>query len=449
MEFPNHIFKAYDIRGKVPTELNADLAERVGKALAEWLPTEGPVAVGRDMRPDSEELAKAAIAGLQAQGRDVWDIGQVTSDMIYFAVGDNNLAGGLMVTASHNPGEYNGIKVCREQAGGISLDAGLDQIRDAAAANEFTPAETAGTVVEKNLVNDWIDHVLSFVSDVELKPFKVVVDAGNGMAGAIVPHMEGKVPFSITPMYFELDGTFPNHEANPLKEETLEDLRNKIVETGADVGIAFDGDGDRAVLLDEAGRPVAGSIMTAVLADYFIAKNPGATILYNLICSHVVKETIEKAGGTAVRTRVGHSYIKQQMKENNGIFAGEHSAHYYFRDNYNADSGLIAAIVGIAVLSASGKTLSELVEQYRVYTQSGEQNFEVQDQAGTVERIKAAYADTAKSIDELDGLTVEMEDFWFNVRASNTEPLLRLNLEAKDQATCDAKVAEVAALIQA
>lgn len=440
------IFKAYDIRGKVGTELTEQLAENVGRGFADWLPNEGPVAVGRDMRPDSAGLAKAAIEGLTAQGRDVWDIGQVTSDMIYFAVGEYNLAGGMMVTASHNPGEYNGIKLCREGAGGVSLDAGLDEVRDAALSGSFKPNDTTGEATEKSVVEAWVDHALNFAGE-GLRPLKIAVDAGNGMAGAIVPHLDGKTPFEITPLYFELDGTFPNHEANPLKKETLKDLQKTVLDYSLDAGIAFDGDGDRAVLVDETGQPISGSVTTALLADYFLENNPGATILHNAICSRVVPETIQAAGGTAIRTRVGHSYIKQKMREHDAVFAGEHSAHYYFRDNFSADSGLIAAVTALGVLSRSQRPLSELVDQYKTYVASGEVNFEVEDKQAATEQAKEAFADG--TIDELDGLTVNYDNWWFNLRPSNTEPLLRLNVEAKTQELLDQKLNELSRLIDA
>ena len=360
----SHIFKAYDIRGKVGDELNEELAQNVARAFADWLPEEGKVAVGYDMRPDSQELAQAAVKGLTQQGRDVIDIGQVASDMIYFAVGSMELAGGLMVTASHNPGEYNGIKLCREGAGGISLETGLSDIRDKALAKQFDQQEP-GEVEQQNIMDAWVDHAIGFAGD-DLEPLRIAVDAGNGMAGAVIPHLEGKVPFKITPLFFKLDGTFPNHEANPLKFETLKDLRQTVLDNKLDAGVAFDGDGDRAVLVDEHGEPLTGSVTTAILADHFLRDSLGGTVLYNAICSRIVPETVEKHGGTSIRTRVGHSIIKQKMAEHEAIFAGEHSAHYYFADNFHADSGLIAAMVALGVLSRSGKTLSELAEPFRV-----------------------------------------------------------------------------------
>lgn len=438
------IFKAYDVRGKVGSELTPEVTGKIGQAFGQWLPGEGPVAVGRDMRPDSKELADALIEGLVAQGRDVWDIGEVTSDMIYFAVGANNLAGGVMITASHNPGEYNGIKFCREEAKPVGEETGLLEVRDLALANEFSEAEIRGKVIQKDLVEDWVKHVLDFINVEELKPIKIAVDAGNGMAGKIFPELEPYVPWEVEELYFELDGTFPNHIANPLEPKNLVDVQAAIKEQGSDAGVAFDGDGDRAVLLDENGEPLSGTVLTALLAEYFLEKSPGATILHNAICGQAAVEAIEKAGGKAIRTRVGHSFIKSDMRTHNAVFGGEHSGHYYFKDNFMADSGLIAAVIGLYVLSLSGKKLSELVAPYReAYVQISETNFEVEDKQAVLDKITETYPDA----DTLDGITVRFDGAWFNVRPSNTEPLLRLNAEAKDQAHLDKIVTEATALI--
>lgn len=444
----NTIFKSYDVRGKVGTELTTDVARNIGRALADWLPNEGAVAVGRDMRPDSQELANAMIDGLRTQGREVIDIGEVTSDMIYFAVGNLQLAGGAMITASHNPGEYNGIKLCREEAKPIGEKSGLFEIRDALLANNFKPSgDNTGSVTEKDIAEDWVEHTLSFIDPKKLTELAIAVDAGNGMAGKIFPELEPYVPWHVHEMYFELDGTFPNHPANPLESANLQDIIKVIKQDKLDAGIAFDGDGDRAFLIDETGQPVSGSELTAVLADYFLNKQPGATILYNAICSRVVPETIERLGGKGVRTKVGHSNIKGDMRLYDALFAGEHSGHYYFRNNFMADSGLIAAVIGLYVLSLSGKTLSQLVAPYRkAYVSIQETNFEVADKDATLAKLKAAFKDGKQ--DELDGLTVNYPDTWFNVRPSNTEPLLRLNAEAKTQDRLDSLVAKVTALIQ-
>ena len=440
------IFKAYDVRGRVGTELNAETSEQIGRAFADWLPESGVVAVGRDMRPDSAELASALINGLRLQGRDVWDIGEVTSDMIYFAVGNFGLAGGAMVTASHNPGEYNGIKLCREQAKPIGIETGLAEIRDAAADDIFAPAAVEGELTEKDVRVDWIQHALSFVDPEKWLKYKVPIDAGNGMAGAIIPAMEQFVPLQITPLYFELDGTFPNHIANPMVPENLKDIQAKIAEEQADFGIAFDGDGDRAVLIDEKGEPLSGTVMTAILAAYFLRKHPGATVLYNAICGRIVPETVEKNGGKSFRTKVGHSFIKAEMRDHDAVFAGEHSGHYYFKDNYYADSGLIAAVVAIQALADSGKKLSELAAEFRVYPTITETNFEVTDKDEILERIKNEFTDGDQ--DELDGLTVSYPTKWFNVRASNTEPVMRLNAEAATEAELSELVNRVKKVIQ-
>jgi phosphomannomutase len=439
------IFKAYDIRGKVGTELNADTAERVGKALADWLPNEGAVAVGRDMRPDSKELAQALIDGLRLQGRAVWDIGQVSSDMIYFAVGKFGLAGGAMVTASHNPGEYNGIKLCREEAKPIGIDTGLADIRDAVVADTFVPALERATLKQRDIREDWAQHVLSFVNVDKWPNYKVAIDAGNGMLGAIAPVVAPKTPLQVTKMYYELDGTFPNHPANPIEPDNLVDLQAKIRDEKLDFGIAFDGDGDRAVLVDETGEPISGTEMTALLARYFLDREPGATILYNAICGRVVPESVEANGGKAVRTKVGHSYIKAEMREHDAVFGGEHSSHYYFRDNWSADSGLLAAMIATEVLAKSGKKLSELVAEYKKYISIPETNFEVPDKEAVIARVKEAFADGEQ--DGLDGLTVNYPDAWLNVRPSNTEPLLRLNAEAKTKEQLDTLVQRVKQVI--
>jgi len=438
----DEIFKAYDVRGKVGTELTPEIVEKIGFVFGGWLSGNGAVAVGRDMRPDSAELANALINGVRKSGRDVIDIGQVTSDMIYFAVGNYGLAGGAMITASHNPGEYNGIKLCKEEARPIGVDTGLLDIKDGVFEVTSLESENFGACIEKDIVEDWITHVLGFIDTAKLKPLKVAVDAGNGMAGKIFPELEPYVPFDVHEMYFELDGTFPNHIANPLEPKNLVDIKKAIVDNGCDVGIAFDGDGDRAVLLDEKGEALTGTVMTAILADYFLKKKPGSTVLYNAICGKAAVDAIKANGGRAVRTKVGHSYIKADMRKYNAVFAGEHSGHYYFKDNWCADSGMIAAIIGLYVLSVSNKPLSALAAPYRkAYQQIVETNFEVKDKDTVLVSIKNAFR--AEKIDELDGVTVTLKDGWFNVRPSNTEPLLRLNAEAKTKQQLDVIVQQV------
>ncbi len=429
MNFPTSLFKAYDIRGLVGTELTPALAEGVGRALADFLPDEGPICVGYDMRPDSRELAAAIRTGLMHQGREVYDIGEVASDMIYFAVGHLQAAGGAMVTASHNPGAYNGIKLCGREARPIGIETGLADLRDAVAADRYKAADAPGRHERRSIMEAWVKHALSFVDAGGLKPYHIAVDAGNGMGGLVMPHLAGKWPLTVEPMYFELDGTFPNHPANPLVAENDRDLIAKIKAERLDFGLAFDGDGDRAVMVDELGRIVPGHIMTAMLAKHFLKRNPGANIIYDARNSHLVRDVVEENGGHAIRSRVGHSFIKADMRRYDAPFGGEFSGHYYFRDNFYADSGLIGALVGIQVLSDSGQKLSELVDEYAArYARSPEINFSVTDKDAKIAELAKLYADGA--IDHLDGLTVTYPDWWFNVRPSNTEPLLRLNVEA-------------------
>ncbi len=447
MAVDGKIFKAYDIRGKVGSELTPDVAEAVGRAFGQWLPGKGAVAVGRDMRPDSAELARSAMAGLEKQGREVIDIGEVTSDMIYFAVGNLKLAGGMMITASHNPGEYNGIKFCGEEAKPVGEDSGLYEVRDLAVGGKFEEPETQGKITEKDIVEDWVQHVLGFIDADKLTPLKVAVDAGNGMAGKIFPELEPYVPWQVKELYFELDGTFPNHIANPLEPKNLVDLQKVMKEDKSDAGMAFDGDGDRAVLIDENGETLSGTVLTAILAEYFLSKNPGATILHNAICGRAAVDAIKKAGGKPVRTRVGHSFIKGDMRKHNAVFAGEHSGHFFFKDNYMADSGLIAVVIGLYVASLKGQSLAQLAAAHRsAYVQIPETNFDVADKDAVIQKVAEAFKDGEQ--DMLDGLTVNYPDGWFNVRPSNTEPLLRLNAEYKDQAHLDEIVSKVSSLIQ-
>lgn len=440
------IFKAYDIRGEVGTELNEVVAEGIGKALADILES-GMVAVGRDMRPDSGALADAVIRGLTTQGRDVIDIGQVTSDMIYFAVGSMQLAGGAMITASHNPGKDNGIKLCRENAKPIGHESGLFDIRDNVIAKQYQQAaKKPGSIKKVDITEGWIEHVLSFIDVKKLKPMKIAVDAGNGMAGAIFPELEPYVPWEVEEMYFTLDGTFPNHEANPLKFETLADLIATIKTKKLDGGAAFDGDGDRAFLVDETGVVLTGGVMSAMLADYFLHQHPGSKIVYDVRNSRTVPRVIKAAGGTPVLERVGHANIKRRMLEEDAVFGGEASGHFFFRDNWYADSGLIGAVIGLYVAGLSGKKLSELRQQYTHFAAIPEINFIVDDKASALDRLRDAYQEYSQS--SLDGLTVDIDEHtWFNVRASNTESVMRLNAESNNQATLDSLVDNVKQII--
>ena len=422
------IFKAYDIRGIYPDEMDESVARRVGGAFAEF--TEATrIVVGRDMRMSSPALAGGFIEGATSAGADVVDVGEVSTDALYFASGRLDAPGG-MFTASHNPPRYNGLKLCREKAAPIGIESGLAEIRDLA-GGEPRRSETPGSVKEMNILEDYATHCRSFVDESVLRPLKVAVDAGNGMAGKTVPIVFGPLPFEVSPLYFELDGTFPNHLANPIEPENLVDLQKTVIDHGCDIGLAFDGDADRVFLVDENADLVSGSHTTALVAQGLLKKYPGEAIIYNLICSWTVPEVIEENGGRPVRTRVGHSFIKQVMAETGAIFGGEHSGHYYFRDNFRADSGMIAALLVLEAISESGTPLSELLQPFQRYSDSGEINFEVTDQKAAIDRVAEAFSDGKH--DRTDGLTVEYNDWWFNLRASNTEPLLRLNLEAANE----------------
>lgn len=440
------IFKANDIRGVVRLELNGRIARGIGRALADLLETPGPVAVGYDMRAASVEYAAALREGLIEQGRDVVDIGLVTSDMIYFAVGSEDLAGGAMVTASHNPGQYDGIKLCRRGAAPIGQDTGLAEIEQALVSDHYKASSLVGHAHKRDIIPAWINHALGFVDTTDWPSYRVAIDAGNGMAGAILPHLEGCTPLKLKPLYWELDGTFPHHPASPIESKNLVELVKVIKRDALDFGVAFDGDGDRAFLVDGKGQPLSGTIMTAIIAEAMLRRHPHATILYNAICGRIVPETIEANGGRGVRTRVGHAFIKVRMRELDGLFAGEHSGHFYFRDNYYADSGLIAMLVAIDVVAKSGLTLTALADKYRLYHDSGELNFTVVDQDAVMAKLRMAYKGGKQ--DELDGLSVNYDDWWFNVRPSNTEPLLRLNVEAKTVAKLREETGKLKAIIE-
>jgi phosphomannomutase len=438
------IFKAYDIRGIYPDELNDDIARRVGNAFVAFTQP-AVVLVGRDMRPSSEPLAAAFADGATLAGADVVELGLISTDLIYFASGKLD-APAAMFTASHNPAQYNGIKLCRAGAAPVGRDTGLNDIKAMVASGLLERAEERGRVEQRDLLPEYVQHVHSFVDLDALRSLRVVADTANGMGGLVVPAVFAGLPFEVSTLFPELDGTFPNHPADPTQPENLKDLQRAIVDAGADVGLAFDGDADRMVLVDDQAQPVSGSITTAMLAKGILEKHPGETIVHNLICSKVVPEVIREMGGTPVRSRVGHSFIKQVMAETGAIFGGEHSAHFYFRDNYRADSGSIAGLLMLEQLSRADKPLSELRRPFERYVQSGEINTRVDDPQAVIERVAAAYSDAHQ--DRLDGLTVDFGDWWFNLRPSNTEPLLRLNLEAADAASCEKHTAEVLALIR-
>jgi len=439
------IFKAYDVRGVYPQELNPEIAYKIGRALVVYLKAK-QVVVGRDMRISSPALASAIIDGILDQGADVCDIGLVSTDSLYFAVGKSGYDAGVMVTASHNPPEYNGFKLCRQEARPLSMDQGIGEIRDLVLRDQFPDPPSPGTVHSKEILNDFADHVLSLIDTKSVRPLKVVVDAGNGMAGKVVPAVFGRLPLQVVPLYFELDGRFPNHLANPLEPDNVVDLRHAVLEHKADLGIAFDGDADRMFILDEHGQFVGGDMITALVSKSLLRKHPGASIVYNLICSRAVPETIEREGGKPIRSRVGHSFIKAKMREHDAIFGGEHSGHFYFRDNWYADSGIIAALTVIELLSQEGVTMSEALKPLDTYFRSGEINSEVADQQAVLRRLESRFSDG--ELDYLDGLTVSYPDWWFNVRPSNTQPLLRLNVEANDPALLEEKTQAVLSVIR-
>ena len=437
------IFKAYDIRGTYPDQLDADVARRVGAAFAAFAGVPS-ILVARDMRPSGEELLAAFAEGATSQGVDVVDLGLASTDLLYYAAG-SLAAPGAVFTASHNPAGYNGIKLCLAGAAPVGEESGLVEIKAMTAAG-LPPIGSPGTVTKRDLLGDYADHVRSFVDTAALAPLRIVVDSANGMGGYVAPAVFEGLPFEVTWMYQELDGTFPNHPADPLNPANIVDLRAKVVELGADIGLAFDGDADRVFLVDERGQGVSGSLTTALLAKGILAKHPGETVLHNLICSKAVPEVIRESGGTPVRTKVGHSFIKAVMAETGAVFGGEHSAHYYFRDNYRADSGLIAAMIVLEQLSASTSKLSELIAPLDRYAASGEINSTVADAQAALARVRAHFSQA--TVDDTDGLTFDLGDWWFNLRPSNTEPLLRLNLEAADRAACAARTAEVLALVR-
>ncbi|MDT0457880.1 phosphomannomutase/phosphoglucomutase [Streptomyces sp. DSM 41527] len=448
----SQIVKAYDVRGVVPTQWDETLAELFGAAFAEITGADA-IVTGHDMRPSSPGLSRAFARGAAARGADVTEIGLCSTDELYFASGALGLPG-AMFTASHNPARYNGIKMCRAGAAPVGQDTGLAEIRALVErwSDEGAPEPVAetGSVTQRDVLGDYAAHLRGLVDLSGIRPLKVVVDAGNGMGGHTVPTVFEGLPLELDAMYFELDGSFPNHEANPLDPKNIVDLQARVRETGADLGLAFDGDADRCFVVDEMGDPVSPSAITALVAARELAKHPGGTVIHNLITSWSVPEVVKENGGAPVRTRVGHSFIKEEMARTGAIFGGEHSAHYYFRDFWNADTGMLAAMHVLAALGGQQGPLSQLVAQYDRYAASGEINSTVDDQTGRLAAIKAAYAGRAGvTLDELDGLTVTADDWWFNVRASNTEPLLRLNVEARDRATADLVRDEALGIIRA
>jgi phosphomannomutase len=435
------IFKAYDIRGRSPEQLDEDTARAIGSAFGAFA-SPGPIAVGRDCRLTSPGLAAALAEGVRASGVDTWDIGEVTTDLVYFVAGAEAVAG-AMITASHNPSEYNGIKLCLPGAVPVGVESGLVDIRrDAESGVE--PAPVAGSSTTRDFRTAYVDHIMDIAGSDGMADLNVVCDAGNGMAGLVLPEVFDRIAPTLDGLYLDPDGTFPNHHPDPLRPENLVDLVARMEATGADLGVAFDGDADRAFFVDDKRQPLSGSTTTAIIAEWFLAREPGAAIVHNLITSRAVPELITRLGGKPVRTRVGHSYIKAIMAETGAVFGGEHSGHYYFRDNYRADSGMLAMLVLLRVLSEAGVPLSELRRSYEPYAQSGEINYEVADTAAVLE---AAAAEFDGEVDTLDGVTVSWDDRWFNLRPSNTEPVVRLNVEAADPEAVAALVEAVAIVV--
>ena len=444
------VFKAYDIRGVVPDQLNPDLARKVGAAFAGFARSPR-ILVGHDMRPSAPLLVEAFTEGVTSRGVDVVLLGLVSTDELYYASGALD-SPGAMFTASHNPARYNGIKLCLAGARPVGAESGLAELRAEVENGGAAPGTVGepGKVSEQDVLADYTAKVRSFFDPEARRPLKVVADTANGMGGLVVPAVFEGLPFALEVLYGELDGNFPNHPADPIQPANLRDLQARVLETGADVGLAFDGDADRCFLVDDKAQPVSGSTTTAIVAKAMLEKSPGATVLYNLICSKAVPEIIRENGGVPVVTRVGHSFIKGIMADTGAVFGGEHSGHYYFRDNYRADSGSIAAVVALGVISKAGVPLSELRKPFERYADSGEINTEVRDPAETVEAISRHYAEAHPEAAQsfMDGATVDFGDWWFNIRPSNTEPLVRLNVEAAESASCNKRTEEVLALIK-
>jgi phosphomannomutase len=441
------IFKAYDVRGTYPDQLNEGIARAVGSAFATFAASPR-IVVARDMRPSGPALAAAFGEGARATGVEVVELGLASTDFLYFATGHLDLPG-VMFTASHNPARYNGIKMCLAGAKPIGVESGLARIEEL--TNEFYEHPAEGPLAPlqaADLMGDWVRHVHSFVDVAALAPLKIVADTANGMGGLVAPKVFEGLPFEVEYLFGELDGSFPNHPADPINPENLVDLQRRVLESGADLGLAFDGDADRVFLIDERAQPLSGSTTTAMVAAAMLARSPGATILYNVICSRTVPEVIDEHGGVGVRTRVGHSFIKQVMAETGAVFGGEHSGHYYYRDNYRADSGIITALIVLELLGRARVPLSAFAAPFHRYADSGEINIEVPSPKDTVAAIAATMRERGTNVDELDGLTVEYDSWWFNVRPSNTEPLLRLNVEAEDEPSCQERVREVLDLIK-
>jgi phosphomannomutase len=443
---PHSVFKAYDVRGRADIgELDAELYRLVGMGLVTRLEAR-TVAVGRDCRHTSPSFARALSDGVVSAGGDVVDIGEVPTDVVYYYSGANNVHGAV-VTASHNPPEYNGLKLCRPGAAPIGADTGLGELKEAVLEGVTASRASAGKRRTADVVDQYIDHLFGIVSSESIGPLSIAVDGGNGMAGVAVEKVFDRIDAGLSGLYLEPDGSFPNHPADPLVPENLKDLRELLEYGEFDFGVAFDGDADRAFFLDDRGRALSGSAVTSLIARRILSDNPGAGVVHNLITSKAVSEIVTEAGGEPIRTRVGHSFIKQVMAETNAVFGGEHSGHYYFRDNYRADSGMLAMLYLLQIVSEDGRRLSQMRAEVERYSDSGEINFEVADAEATMERVAREFADA--KIDRLDGLTVDLGQEWFNLRPSNTEPLLRLNAEAPDPAAVSELVGRVSEVVSA
>lgn len=436
------IFRAYDIRGLYPSEITPDIVRKVGSALVKFTGAK-TIAVGRDMRPSGNDLCPALCEGIASAGGKVVDIGLVSTPLFYFAVQNYpEHEAGVMVTASHNPAEYNGLKMVMADGMPIGAESGMKDIEKM--VNEMSEAPSVKCEsTEKSVIDDYISKLFSFIDPTEIKPLRVVVDAGNGMAGAVVPHIFKKLKCIMTPMYFELDGTFPNHEANPIIPENTKDLSDMVLKTHADIGVGFDGDADRIGFVDEKGDLITGDLITAILAKELLSENKGAKILYDVRESRSVAEVITEAGGKALMSRVGHSFIKAQMQKEDALFAGEFSAHYYFKEFGNLDNSDYALLLMLGLLSKAKRPLSELVKDVRRYAHSGEINFEAQNKQEVIDKLREKYEREAREVTDIDGIRLDFEDWWFNVRASNTEPKLRLNLEARNEAQMEEKKSQL------
>jgi phosphomannomutase len=449
MTIDPQIFRDYDIRARVPEQLDEEGLKQIALAIINKFKPKS-IQVGRDMRITSPKFHKIFCQTMLDSGVDVVDLGLTATDMLYYAAGTYDEDMAVNISASHNPPEYNGMKIVKKDAVAISGDSGIYDIRDLAISKKdlSVKSKKAGQLTQRNILAGWVDHALGFVDSKKMKPYKVVIDAGNAMAGHFMPAFEVKLPWQVTRLYYELDGNFPNHIPSPIEEKNMQDTVNKVIETNSDFGMAFDGDGDRVFMVDEKGRILSGTVMTAIITENLLQKHPKDTILYNAIVGRIVPQIIEKYHGKAIRVRVGHTLIKEDMRKNNGLFCGEHSGHYYFRKNFYADSAIISALLVVELMGEKNLKLSELIDQYDIYPDSGEINFVVEDKMTVMKSIESHYKESANSTDWLDGITVWFNTWWANVRPSNTEPLLRLNIEADNQSLLNQKTAEFVKTIE-